>query len=101
MPLGTIDAIDVATPPIATIAYLGIGWVWIRFVNAGRPFNNIQRTMYTYSSAFVFGTLYVLMFGVRLSWPTPVITPIIVAWGFAVFFFARHRHVAKRSDNSA
>jgi len=73
-----------------------MGWGWCRTVRLGKPMTTRQKAMLLYSSVFMLGLSYSMMFSSWFKWPHPAMWTIIAAWGVLLIIVAILRHQRKR-----
>lgn len=94
------DVVTLFAPPILTLVFLGIGYLWARTTRRGRPLTRLQRGMILYAVLFVFGMEYLIMFqdelGAFLHWKSVWIAAGAL-WGMLLAVIAWWRNHAIRA----
>ena len=85
-------------PPILAIVFLVFGWPYARFVRAGRPLTQAQRTMLRYGVFFVLGMGYSMALGASLGWQGKWAIALTVVWAMFLGCLAWRGHARNRRD---
>lgn len=97
------DVVKIFAPPILTLMFFGICYLWARATRRGKPLTHLQRGMVLYATVFAFGMTYVILFQDNLSaffhWKEAWIATIVL-WGIVLAIVAWWRERAIRSDNA-
>jgi hypothetical protein len=97
-----VNLIDLLTPLVLSGAFLGMSYLWARGTRRGKPLTKLQRRMVVYSTAFICGATYAILFqdhlGESLGWRNAWIAAI-VAWAAVLVIFAYAQY--RNNDRSA
>jgi hypothetical protein len=90
------DLVNIFAPPVLTLTFGGICYLWARAVRRGRPLTQLQRKMIFYATAFAIGMTYAILFqdtlGALVHWKNAWIATLVL-WFFllAIVAWLRNR----------
>ncbi|SRR6266496_3086297 len=81
--------------------YVFLSWSYAHSLRPGQPLTTFQKKGLVYSSFFVFGMGYLMMFGGILDWSKQLLFTCIAIWAVLVASFAlwRERRARLRQQN--
>jgi hypothetical protein len=92
---------NIFAPPILSVVFSGICYLWARTTRRGKLLTSLQRGMVFYATIFAIGMVYMILFqdnlGAFLRWKDAWIAAI-VSWGILLAIIAWQRSRAHRAS---
>ncbi len=68
---------DFVVASAGIVVFVLLSWGWVRSVSRGRPLNPFKRQLLIYSTVFVAGMVYLLVFAPDLGWSDDLMFSLI------------------------
>jgi hypothetical protein len=93
---------NILAPPVLSLVFSGICYLWARTTRRGKPLTSLQRRMVFYATIFALGMVYLILFQDNLAaflrWKEAWIAGIVL-WGVLVAIVAWQLSRVHRSSD--